>query len=116
ALGEQTPLADDVRQKALEVVDAQLVAQGLLTAVGGVVSPALKEEIDYQRTTSLPTAGVIVKSCMDSCGICEPEVERREQLELDHLELKNKLLARQIELLDKAQEYLCCPTEDTDEK
>ena len=31
------------------------------------------------------------------------------KLQLDHLELENKLLARQIELLDKAQEYRCCP-------
>jgi hypothetical protein len=28
------------------------------------------------------------------------------------MELENKLLARQIELLDKAQEYRCCPADE----
>lgn len=111
ALGEQQPLPDDVREKALRFVDEQLMKQGLLQQ-DGQVSPEAQKEINYERITALPTAGVIVKSCMDSCGICEPNVERREQLELEQLELKNKLLARQIELLDKAQEYRCCPVSD----
>ena len=51
---------------------------------------------------------------MDACGICEPEVERREELELERLALQNKLLERQIELLGQSQEYRCCP-EGTDE-
>jgi hypothetical protein len=29
------------------------------------------------------------------------------------MELENKLLARKIELLDKAQEYRCCPAGET---
>jgi len=52
---------------------------------------------------------VIVKSCLDDCNICEEEVQTREKLELTHLDLKNKLLAKQIELLEKSQEYRCCP-------
>jgi hypothetical protein len=32
----------------------------------------------------------------------------------DEKELRNKLLARQIELLEKSQEYRCCPGEDDD--
>jgi hypothetical protein len=108
-LGTQQPLADAVRQAALKEVDAQLAEQGLIDEVGGKVSPSAQEEFGYERTTSIPTAGVIVKGCLDDCGICEPEVERRERLELARLELENKLLARQIELLDKSQEYRCCP-------
>jgi hypothetical protein len=72
-------------------------------------------EINYERETSLPTAGVIVKSCLDDCDICEPEVHKRTTLELERMELENKLLARQIELLDKSQEYRCCPTGETEE-
>lgn len=109
ALGFQQPLSDEVRAKALAEVDAQLVKQGLIERVGGQVSKRIKAEIDYERETSIPTAGVIVKSCMDDCGICEPEVALREKLELERLELENKLLAKRIELLEKSQEYRCCP-------
>lgn len=112
-LGTQTPLDDGLREAALRFVDAQLVKQGLLTDVGGTVSPQAQEEFGYTRNTSLPTAGVIVKSCMDSCGICEPAVEQREALELQKLELQNKLLEKQIELLEKSQEYRCCPADET---
>jgi len=108
----QQAIAEDLRAKALAEVDAKLVKQGLIDKVGGIVSPKIQTEINYERETSIPTAGVIVKSCLDDCNICEPEVERRENLELDRLELENKLLARQIELLDKSQEYRCCPVEE----
>ena len=57
----------------------------------------------------LPTPGVIVKGCIDTCDICEPEVQQKIQLELEEQSLKNQLLKRQIELLDKSQEYRCCP-------
>jgi hypothetical protein len=110
-LGTQQPIPDAQRQAALKEVDADLVKQGLIDKVGGLVSPKAQEEFGYERQTSLPTAGVIVKSCLDDCNICEPEVQKREKLELEHLDLQNKLLARQIELLDKAQEYRCCPVE-----
>jgi hypothetical protein len=108
-LGAQQPIPDALRQAALKEVDADLVKQGLIDKVGGIVSPKAQAEFGYERQTSLPTAGVIVKSCLDDCNICEPEVQKREQLELERLDLQNKLLARQIELLDKAQEYRCCP-------
>lgn len=38
---------------------------------------------------------------------------RKMQLELERMELENKLLARKIELLDKTQEYRCCPAGET---
>ena len=109
ALGEQQPLADDVRAKALNYVTQQLAEQGLVDKETGQVSQTVREEIGYERKTSIPTAGVIVKSCLDKCGICEPNELKREELELAQMELQNQLLARQIELLDKAQEYRCCP-------
>ncbi|MGZ8919299.1 MAG: hypothetical protein ACXW0T_13855, partial [Methylobacter sp.] len=95
--------------KALDSVIDQLVQQGLLDKETSRVSKSAQEEFGYERKTSTPTAGVIVKSCLDECGICEPNVLKREELELAGLELQNQLLARQIELLDKAQEYRCCP-------
>jgi hypothetical protein len=60
----------------------------------------------------LPTPGLLVRGCLDDCNVCEPELEREIHLELERKALENKLLARQIELLEKAQEYRCCPEED----
>ncbi|OIQ74670.1 hypothetical protein GALL_436750 [mine drainage metagenome] len=52
---------------------------------------------------------MIVKGCFDDCNICEPAVQKKTQLQLEQMDLQNQLLKRQIELLDKAQEYRCCP-------
>ena len=111
-LGEEQPLPDDVREQALKFVDEQLRAQGLIDA-NGEVADEVQKRFGYERRTSVPTAGVIVKSCMDDCGICEPEVERSLELELERLALQNQLLARQIELLDKHSDYRCCPAGST---
>jgi hypothetical protein len=109
-LGTEDPLGDDVRAKALKFVRDQLVKQQLVDANGAVTVQA-QAEFGYERQTSVPTAGVVVKGCLDACSICEPEVERREKLEVDRLALQNQLLAKQIELLAQSQEYRCCPAE-----
>lgn len=115
-LGTQEPLTKDIRDAALKTVDTQLVAEGLIDSVGGSVSKLAMETFGYERKSVLPTAGVIVKGCLDACGICETELEKKMQLELDRLDLENQLLKRKIELLDKAQEYRCCPCpEETSE-
>ncbi|MEQ1912050.1 MAG: hypothetical protein ABMA15_24730, partial [Vicinamibacterales bacterium] len=102
-LGDDAPLEDAVRAKALAFVDEQLAKQGLLDKPGGVASPKAKADMGYERKTSIPTAGVVVKTCLDGCSACEPNLEKKIELELAHLELQNKLLARQIELLEKSQ-------------
>jgi hypothetical protein len=108
-LGTQEPLSKATRDAALAEVDKQLVEQSLIDKLGGVVSSRAQQEFGYERTTALPTAGVIVKGCLDTCGVCEPELEKKIALDLERLDLQNQLLKRQIELLDKAQEYRCCP-------
>jgi hypothetical protein len=105
------PLSPAVRKAALEHVDKDLVAAGLLTAVGGAVSPQAQKSFEVTTESCLPTAGVIVKGCLDTCDICEPEVQRKIQLDLDEQDLRNQLLKRQIELLEKSQEYRCCPAD-----
>jgi hypothetical protein len=105
---EGLPLDDATRKAALAEVDAQLAAQGLLDPATGKVSKSAQEEFGYTRKTSLPTAGVIVKGCLDECNTCEPALHRKIDLELEHARLQNELLKRQIELLDKSQEYRCC--------
>jgi hypothetical protein len=97
------------RQKALDEVKAELARVGLLDKETGLISPEAQERFGYTRTTSLPTPGIIVKGCLDDCDVCEPELHRSIELDLERKSLENKLLARQIELLEKSQEYRCCP-------
>lgn len=114
-LGMQDPLNKELRDTALEEIEKQLVEEGLIEKVGGAITESAKEEFGYTQTTSLPTAGVIVKSCLDTCSTCEPELEKKLQYELDRMDLENQLLKRQIELLDQSQEYRCCPANEKDE-
>lgn len=109
----QTPLPDDVRKAALAEVDKQLVERKLLDPRTGGFAADARTQFEYTRDTSLPTAGVIVKGCFDDCNICEPELQKKTQLEIVRLDLQNQLLQRQIELLDKAQEYRCCPVAES---
>jgi hypothetical protein len=97
------------RQKALDEVKAELARVGLLDKETGQIAPQAQERFGYTRTTSLPTPGIIVKGCLDDCDVCEPELHRSIELDLERKALENKLLARQIELLEQSQEYRCCP-------
>lgn len=109
-----TPLTSAERQKALDEVKAELARVGLLDKDTGQVSAEAQERFGYTRTTSLPTPGIIVKGCLDDCDVCEPELHQSIVLDLERKALENKLLARQIELLDKSQEYRCCPAGETE--
>jgi hypothetical protein len=109
AVRMEEPIASDVRAKALEQVDKTLVAAGLLEAVGRGVSKEAVERLSWERESCVPTAGIVVKGCIDECDICEPEVHKRIELDLARKELENELLKKQVELLEKSQEYRCCP-------
>jgi hypothetical protein len=99
--GFGVPLDTDTRNNALKEVDDQLIAKGLIDK-NGKPANAIKTVIEFESEFSIPTAGILVKGCLDECDVCEPMVKERMQLE-------NDLLRRQIELLDKSQEYRCCP-------
>jgi hypothetical protein len=101
----------DVREAALKQVDQDLVKQGLLDKVGGVVSPAAKKKFSFEVESALPTPGILVKGCLDQCDICEPALKRSIQLDLERKHLENEKLKREIELMDKDQEHRCCPAE-----
>ncbi len=105
----QEPLPAAVRLAALKQVDTDLVASGLLTKVGGTVAPQAQKDFEVTTESCLPTPGIIVKGCIDTCDVCEPELHRKIELELEEQDLRNQLLKRQIDLLDKSQEYRCCP-------
>jgi hypothetical protein len=111
AFANVQPLSDAVRDAALAEVDEDLANQGLIDKAGGLVSPQTQKEFGFERRTSIPTAGIIVKGCLDACDVCEPALKRKIELELE-------LLKKQIDLLEKSQEYRCCPvgSEETDKE
>jgi hypothetical protein len=97
------PMDNETRAKALKEVDSELMAKNLIDKEGKV-SKETKQTIEFEMEFSLPTPGIIVKGCLDECDVCEPMLKERMQLE-------NDLLRKQIELLEKSQEYRCCPPE-----
>src|SRR5215471_18522829 len=102
AFGIQQPFPVNLRKAALQVVDQDLVGEGLLDKVGGQVSPEAVKRFSWQKDLSLPTPGVLVKGCLDDCDICEPELKQQRQLELARQDLENQLLKKQIDLLEKS--------------
>jgi hypothetical protein len=109
------PIPTAVQNQALKQVDEDLVKAGLLAAVGGAMAPEAQRKFSFERCSSLPTPGLLVKGCLDECSICEPELHRKIELELQHQELQNQLLQKQIALLEKSQEYRCCPANEEED-
>ncbi|MFQ3623806.1 MAG: hypothetical protein SNJ73_09695 [Acetobacteraceae bacterium] len=114
--GPATPVIDPaLRQAALDQSAKDLAAAGMIDAKTGAPTERIVAELSWEREELLPTAGLIVRGCLDECITCEPSRQRLIELEIEQKALENKLLARRIELLEKAQEYRCCPAgEDED--
>ena len=102
------PISDAERTEALNQVHQDLVRNKIIDK-NGKVTDELTAEMNFSFKTSIPTPGIVVKGCLDDCNTCEEAQQEKIKLELEHKKLKNKLLARQIELLENAQEYRCCP-------
>ncbi|WP_214225059.1 hypothetical protein [Pedobacter sp. B4-66] len=90
-----------MREEALKELNKDLIAAGILDDKGEI-SAAYRKKFEFSMEFSLPTAGIIVKGCLDECNTCEPAARER-------IHLQNELLRKQIELLEKSQEYRCCP-------
>ncbi len=96
-------ITPELRAAIIKQIIAELSGIGILDA-SGQPSAEIKKRFDFSMEFTLPTAGTIVKGCLDECNTCEPA--RRERV---HLE--NEMLKKKIELLEKSQEYRCCPDE-----
>jgi hypothetical protein len=94
----------DFHEQALEIVDRRLAELGIFTP-DGEPDPNYMSRYYSQRVSSIPTPGIIVKGCLDECDMCEGALEKKYQLE-------NEMFKKQIELLEKSQEYRCCPCEN----
>lgn len=103
------PIPTAVRDRALRQVDQELVAAGLLDKPGGDIAPGAKARLSFERCSSIPTPGLIVRGCLDECDVCEPAVKKAIELELEHKRLQNEHLKKTIELMDQDQEHRCCP-------
>ena len=108
------PLAPEVRAEALKAVDQDLVKAGLLEKVGGDISKDIVTKISFERTFHLPTAGVLVRGCLDECDICEDARKKEIELDLERKRLENEKLKREIELMDKDQQHRCCPADEVE--
>ena len=100
---------------ALEAVDKELAELDLIDAKSGNVSKTAIARFSWERRTCLPTAGILVKGCLDECNICEPALLKEIELDLERKKLKNERLKKQTELLEKSQEYRCCPAGEAEE-
>ena len=112
-LSSAEPFSVPVRTEAISQIDKGLVAVGLLDHVGGDVHEDIKHKHSFVFQSCLPTPGLYVKGCLDECNICESELMKEIELNLEHKKLENELLKRQTELLEKSQEYRCCPAGST---
>ncbi len=102
------PIPAALAAKALQQVDQSLIKEGLLDQ-RGKLSEETRKSLSFERTSSLPTPGLLVKGCLDECNICEETLMKEMDLDLARKQLENELLKKQIDLLDKSQEYRCCP-------
>lgn len=102
------PIPAALAAKALQQVDQSLIKEGLLDQ-RGKLSEETKKSLSFERVSSLPTPGLLVKGCLDECNICEETLMKEMDLDLARKQLANELLKKQIDLLDKSQEYRCCP-------
>ncbi len=109
------PVPIETQDKVLRQVDEQLVKEGVLAKVGSnEIGAKLAAELSFERTYCLPTQGIVVKGCLDPCNVCEDARQDSLQLDLVRKDLENKLLSKQIDLLEKSQEYRCCPAGETE--
>src|SRR6185295_12872776 len=106
------PLPPATRAAALKQVETALAKEGLIDAATGKVTDETRKKFSFEVTTSLPTPGLLVRGCLDDCDVCEPNLEREIELDLERKALENKLLQKQIDLLEKSQEYRCCPADE----
>ena len=77
----------------IQAVQAQL-REALVKQIGAIV---LGQVSRRTAEIAIPTDGLLYEAELAHCSSCEPEMEKRFELELKKLELENELLARENE-------------------
>ncbi len=106
------PLPPQIREQALKQADNDLIEAGVLDRETRQISKGFAAELAFEITTCLPTQAIVVKGCLDNCSVCEDSREKSIALDLERKALENKMLAKQIDILEKSQEYRCCPKDE----
>jgi len=105
---QATPFSQKIRDEALKNVTDDLIKNKVIEKDGSPTKE-VSAEFNFEFKTTIPTPGIVVRGCLDECNTCEDAQKQLITLEIEGKKLQNKLLERQIELLDKSQEYRCCP-------
>jgi len=116
AASAEVTLTPEESAAALKAVTDDLVRAGLITPDGQVTEEA-QERYGWNHVICLPLDGVHVMSCISDCDVCEPELKRKIELELERMELENLHLARKTELMDQDLDHQprdCDDEEDDD--
>lgn len=61
-----------------------------------------------------PPPAFVAKGCLDECDVCDPAQQAHIKLALEHAKLKNLLLVKKIQFLEKSQEHRCCAVEENE--
>jgi hypothetical protein len=93
-------------------VDEEKARNAALAKVGEMLAAQPPLKFEFESVDIIPTEALYVESELGPCDLCEPYVMAKEQLELERLELENKKLAREIEILDKYKDYRCCDDDE----
>ena len=75
----------------LAQVDPASVIQGLIDK-HGQVSEQITTELSFERKSSLPTPGTLVKGCLDDCATCEASLDTA--IEPENKRLQNERLKK----------------------
>jgi hypothetical protein len=87
----QEPVSPTLSAQAATAVQADLKKQGIRDTKGKV-SREIRAEVEFEFRTSQPTPGAVVKGCLDDCQTCEPALQEKIKLELEHKKLQNEFL------------------------
>ena len=94
-------------------LDDEKARQAALTKVGDILAAQPAPKFVFESVDIIPTEALYVESELSDCALCEPYVVSKHDLELQRLELENKKLAREIEILEQYKDYRCCDEEET---
>jgi thermitase len=79
-------------------IDIKAVSSALQSAILKVLGPVVVGQVSERSTEiAIPTDGLLFEAELAHCSSCEPEEERRIELELKKLKLEVELLERENE-------------------
>ena len=106
---------NDLRIAAAAAVNADLEKVGMINN-DGTPTKKIIAELSWEKEELIPTGGLVVKGCLDPCNVCEHSLEKEIELDIANKHLRNELLKKQIELLEKHKDYRCCPEGEAEEE